>query len=395
MVREGSAYSGRPARDRSSASGGGCSAFQNLRELTEAELADTDTQRKAHERAERSTGLESRLNAITISSEPNHGNNDVPFYAAPQSQHVNIGEHGKTKPRPAATIAQLEHARSNQSAYNTTRPQLSTTCSHLDVTRAQLEATQTQLRLANDPPATIHQTGASAVLPDIVLSLQLTVLDLQSKLIQAQSTNTAHERTIAALRSQLSKFQTTHGHVTEQLTEAHLSLAHAVLPHSQEKPQALRFDDSAASSPPVTKPASRRKSSRLNITRPPRNPRYDYIYGYDVSQEWVTKTVLQLRPEIGHSVDPNTLKHMPTWFLRGILKMQTLDPVYGLQSQDISIPEDCVGKEIPVHVLAVCRDKEQSFRSRPSQEQVDKLTKLVGRPPRWWRSFDDRSLATD
>ncbi|KAH7907699.1 mitotic checkpoint protein-domain-containing protein [Hygrophoropsis aurantiaca] len=65
-----------------------CSALQNRCEQVEAELADT--QRKAHQRAETITDLETRLDMTASSPQPNHSNDDVLLYAALQSQHATL-----------------------------------------------------------------------------------------------------------------------------------------------------------------------------------------------------------------------------------------------------------------------------------------------------------------
>ncbi|KAG0703087.1 hypothetical protein DFH29DRAFT_918820 [Suillus ampliporus] len=37
-----------------------------------------------------------------------------------------------------------------------------------------------------------------------------------------------------------------------------------------------------------------------------------------------------------------------------------------------------------VLVLSVCSDEEESFEERPTQGQMDFMTKLIGHGPQWW-----------
>ncbi|KAG1761521.1 hypothetical protein EDD22DRAFT_1051142, partial [Suillus occidentalis] len=37
-----------------------------------------------------------------------------------------------------------------------------------------------------------------------------------------------------------------------------------------------------------------------------------------------------------------------------------------------------------VPVFAVCSERDESLNERPTQEQMDIMTKLIGYPPQWW-----------
>ncbi|KAH7906782.1 hypothetical protein BJ138DRAFT_1161794 [Hygrophoropsis aurantiaca] len=288
------------------------------------------------------------------------------------------------------TITKLESSQSEldtNTCLDTTRNQLDVTRmrleaqAHLNSMRAHLETTQ--LPTTGDPPATIN----SAVALDIVLSLQSTVLDLQSKLTQAHATILAHERmittheaTIAALRSQLSVFHSMHERVTEQLADAHLAVS-----HPREKPQALQFGapSGSPSSPPVTGSSAAPPRFRVSITLPRRNPLHRQLYGYYVSLDWIRETIHQLYPT--YKGDNLQMPHI----IGRLMGIRRLTLLYGLRPRDISIPENCT-HEGAVIVLTICTDEEHSLCDRPTQERIDALTELVGQEPRWWTAFNTR-----
>ena len=57
-------------------------------------------------------------------------------------------------------------------------------------------------------------------------------------------------------------------------------------------------------------------------------------------------------------------------------------------SNVVTIPGSRPG-EVRVPIVAIFSDERPSFRRRPSQEQVDRLSEIIGKPPRWWLDYDD------
>ncbi|KAH7906780.1 hypothetical protein BJ138DRAFT_1117263, partial [Hygrophoropsis aurantiaca] len=215
-----------------------------------------------------------------------------------------------------------------------------------------------------------------------------------------QATNTAHERTIAALQSQLSKSQSTHEHV--------------ILPHSQEKPQLLLNPaaylpdtqpddtDSSTSPPPVPEPGRRQSKAAapppIHIVRPAYNPRYRHTYGYYASRECMLEAVFQLRPDIEEECEARdrslaSIRARAAAIIGVCMGIHGLTTLFGLDPQDISIPQECIENSGAVRLLSICTDEEDRFTERPSQERVEALTKLLSmkQEPRWWRAFDTRS----
>ena len=39
---------------------------------------------------------------------------------------------------------------------------------------------------------------------------------------------------------------------------------------------------------------------------------------------------------------------------------------------------------LAVYVVSLCSDLDDSFEERPTQEEVDYMTKLFGQAPQWW-----------
>ena len=62
---------------------------------------------------------------------------------------------------------------------------------------------------------------------------------------------------------------------------------------------------------------------------------------------------------------------------------------------DHTVPVDAVtipGKrlgESRVPVISIFSNEGPSYRKRPSQEQVDRLSEIIGKQPRWWVDYED------
>jgi hypothetical protein len=39
-----------------------------------------------------------------------------------------------------------------------------------------------------------------------------------------------------------------------------------------------------------------------------------------------------------------------------------------------------------IPIITVCSDRDESYENRPSQRQINHLTKILGTMPRWWRN---------
>ena len=54
----------------------------------------------------------------------------------------------------------------------------------------------------------------------------------------------------------------------------------------------------------------------------------------------------------------------------------------------VTIPGHRPG-EIRVPIVSIFSDERFSFKRRPSQEKVDRLSEIIGKQPRWWVDYED------
>jgi hypothetical protein len=134
---------------------------------------------------------------------------------------------------------------------------------------------------------------------------------------------------------------------------------------------------------------------------PKRQPHVQY-YGYEVSDAWLIQLVESYWPEV--LPDRNVKHYEDTAMTRGFELVRHWTGIYNLDGQDCFNPkggyvppewfalfddddEDEEFEDIDidiVHVFVLCSDQEESFKERPTQEDVDYMTKLMGHVPQWW-----------
>ena len=54
----------------------------------------------------------------------------------------------------------------------------------------------------------------------------------------------------------------------------------------------------------------------------------------------------------------------------------------------VTIPDNLPG-ENRVPLISIFSDEGSSLRRRPTQEQVDRLSQIMGKQPRWWIDYED------
>ncbi|OAX34278.1 hypothetical protein K503DRAFT_869021 [Rhizopogon vinicolor AM-OR11-026] len=138
----------------------------------------------------------------------------------------------------------------------------------------------------------------------------------------------------------------------------------------------------------------------FRLTRPKPQPRVQF-YGYAISPYWLLEFAVQNCPDL--LPDPKDKSYEYTAMQRGYellrdwLCIYSLDRQYCFNPKGSSVPPEWIegvnDDEPPedlemVDVLAVCSDREDEFERRPTQEQLDFLTKLIGYSPKWWVSCD-------
>ncbi|KDQ60011.1 hypothetical protein JAAARDRAFT_191445 [Jaapia argillacea MUCL 33604] len=140
---------------------------------------------------------------------------------------------------------------------------------------------------------------------------------------------------------------------------------------------------SVATQPPKQ---TRRQPFELRLPRPGRRIR---LYGYAVPGAWLTDFGVKcLEPgarEVFHAFP------LASYGLRRIkMKTRVKLTVHFGRIDAKTPPEAVVPGEGFVQILAVCTNERHSYKARPTQKQVDTLTRIFGRSPRWW--VDDGPL---
>ena len=120
------------------------------------------------------------------------------------------------------------------------------------------------------------------------------------------------------------------------------------------------------------------------------------FYGYHISKEWLIEYATAhwcwLPLETGYY---DNLSKMS-----GAIKLLGWHTgIKGLRYEtalvDNTVPSDAVTISVIqpgvlyVTLLSIFSDEGPSFRKRPSQEQVDRLSQIIGKQPRWWIDFKD------
>jgi hypothetical protein len=77
-----------------------------------------------------------------------------------------------------------------------------------------------------------------------------------------------------------------------------------------------------------------------------------------------------------------------------LLKFHTGIKHLGIESaiKDHEAPSDTVtvpGRPGEVPIISIFTDEGPSYKRRPSQEQVDRLSRILGKQPRWWVDYED------
>ena len=120
-----------------------------------------------------------------------------------------------------------------------------------------------------------------------------------------------------------------------------------------------------------------------------------YYYGYEVETEWLAEyhtKQWRLGPEDKHF---DTLSRASAAiqlfrYYTGIkrLEFEMALKDYRVPSDAASIPGLRLGDE-RVPIVAIFSNESTSFKKRPSQERVDRLSEIMGKQPRWWVDYDD------
>ncbi|KAG1812489.1 uncharacterized protein BJ212DRAFT_1369983 [Suillus subaureus] len=132
-----------------------------------------------------------------------------------------------------------------------------------------------------------------------------------------------------------------------------------------------------------TKPS---KSNRINITLPPPQ-RNAQMYGYYISQEWLYETarsfLAKLHPDLSETNARTNARANPSYSFNKNFHVQSLSTAYATLPPGQIVPAEYIVDGV-VLVLYIFNDQPGSYDRRPTQKQVDELTRFVGREPQWW-----------
>lgn len=133
---------------------------------------------------------------------------------------------------------------------------------------------------------------------------------------------------------------------------------------------------------------------------PPRKQSYVQYYGYEVCPYWLIAFAEKHCPK--ELPDKGEEDYEDIALMRAYELISDWSGIHNLGMQDClnppngaSVPPEWFASmfhdEVPegletVTVLAVCSDEEEKFERRPTQPQMDFMTKLIGHGPRWWVS---------
>lgn len=123
------------------------------------------------------------------------------------------------------------------------------------------------------------------------------------------------------------------------------------------------------------------KPNRINISLPPPQ-RNAQMYGYYISQKWLDETarsfLAELHPDLSETKARTNARANLSYSFNKAFHTRSLSTTYAIPP-----PGHAVLSEFIVDGF-VLDDQPDSYRRRPTQTQVDELTRFMGRQPQWW-----------
>ena len=118
------------------------------------------------------------------------------------------------------------------------------------------------------------------------------------------------------------------------------------------------------------------------------------FYGYDVLQDWLVNYAKANMKN--YNVD-GEMGLLCTGVR--IMKARTGIKTLGMETAlvDPTVPGDTVigyseeERSGMVPIISICTTERESYKRRPSQAQVDQLSQILGKQPRWWIDYDPPS----
>jgi hypothetical protein len=126
----------------------------------------------------------------------------------------------------------------------------------------------------------------------------------------------------------------------------------------------------------------------MTLELPTRNRRILQFYGFPVNREWLKKYgKAMMKPEFHPRADDFCMVAYAIQLFRFYSGINNL--MYEYVHNPGDAPPDCVTSGSELMIVSVCRSDREGYRTRPPQENVDCLEKILGNgPPRWWEDAD-------
>jgi hypothetical protein len=132
-------------------------------------------------------------------------------------------------------------------------------------------------------------------------------------------------------------------------------------------------------------PEPRRRAKIALPTHLKANGRF-LFYGFDISREWLMDYA---RQNLGEGVHDRLKVNSAVRALRLRTGIKRLALESGLV--DSTLPAGTItitgGREVPL--LSIFSNERWSYERRPSQAQIDELSQILGKQPRWWIDYED------
>ena len=119
------------------------------------------------------------------------------------------------------------------------------------------------------------------------------------------------------------------------------------------------------------------------------------FYGYDVGMEWLVEygTAHWCWGPPHNRYDDLSRASGAMKLLRkhsGIKRLRFESALKEPNIDAVTIPgHRGLPGEIRVPLISIFSDEGPSFKKRPTQEQVDRLSEIIGKQPRWWADYED------
>ncbi|OAX31309.1 hypothetical protein K503DRAFT_870679 [Rhizopogon vinicolor AM-OR11-026] len=136
---------------------------------------------------------------------------------------------------------------------------------------------------------------------------------------------------------------------------------------------------------PLTKLQRPSHITKLQSSYPPRH-RHTQYYGFWITREWLIDLGKQIPLPQDHTYPPYTEDYLMRGFehIQWAVGIEPLTLEFCLQPKKGGAPPECVDTGGQILILSVMSDDEEDYPVRPAQEQVDYLTRVLGRKPQWW-----------